>query len=164
VALDQIQEIYNEFAPNRTFYFEFLEDEFNKLYKTEIRMGQLFGIFGSVTILISCIGLFGLVSYSIEMKIKEIGIRKVFGATVPGLVFAFSKEFTSAVLWANLFTWPVVYLVMDRWLQNYAYRITMGPDVFILAALVTQFVALVTVSFKSIKAASTNPVEPLKYE
>jgi putative ABC transport system permease protein len=109
-------------------------------------------------------GLFGLASSAAEQKTKEIGIRKVFGATVRGIVFSLSKELTQGVLMANLITWPVVYLVMNRWLRNFAYRINLGLDVFIFAALLTLTTALLTVSFKAVKAASANPVDPLRHE
>ncbi len=117
-----------------------------------------------MAILISCLGLFGLASYSAEQKTKEIGIRKVFGATVPGIVLSLTKEFTQGVLMANLITWPIAYFVMNRWLQNFVYRINLNLDVFIASALLTLFTALLTVVFRAFRAASADPVEPLRYE
>ena len=134
------------------------------MYQSEIQMGYVFSFFGVLAICISCMGLFGLASSAAEQKTKEIGIRKVFGATVSGIVFSLSKELTQGVLLANLITWPIVYIVMNRWLRNFVYRINLGLDVFVFAALLTLSTALLTVAFKAVKAASANPVDPLRHE
>jgi ABC-type antimicrobial peptide transport system permease subunit len=163
-TLKKIENIFKKFTPSHPFYYEFLDDAFYELYQAEIQMGYIFSFFGVIAICISCLGLFGLTSYTIEQKTKEIGIRKIFGATVRGIAFSLSKEMTQGVLIANLITWPIVYLVMDRWLQNFAYRINLGLDVFILSGLLAQFIALMTIALKTVRAAATDPVEPLRHE
>jgi len=164
VALQKIENIFKKFAPSQPFYYEFLDDAFYELYQAEIQMGYIFSFFGVIAICISCLGLFGLASYTIEQKTKEIGIRKIFGATVRGIAFSLSKEMTQGVLIANLLTWPIVYIIMDRWLQNFAYRINLGLDVFIFSALLAQFIALMTIILKTVRAAATDPAEPLRHE
>lgn len=163
-ALKKIEGTFKRFAPSHPFYYEFLDDAFSELYQAEIQMGYMFSFFGVIAIFISCLGLFGLASYTIEQKTKEIGIRKIFGATIRGIAFSLSKEITQGVLMANLLTWPIVYIVMDRWLQNFAYRINLGLDVFILSALLAQIIALMTIALKTFRAAATDPVEPLRHE
>jgi len=163
-TLDRVESIYREFSSHHAFYYEFLDDSFQEIYLSEIQQGYVFSFFGVVAILISCLGLFGLASYSAEQKTKEIGIRKVFGATVPRIVFSLMREFSQGVLMANLITWPIAYFVMSRWLRNFAYRTNIGLDVFIASALLTLFTALLTVVFRAVRAASANPVEPLRYE
>ena len=163
-TLNRIERIYKEYAGHQVFYFEFLDNSFREIYVSEIQQGYVFSFFGVVAIMISCLGLFGLVSYAVEQKTKEIGIRKIFGATVPGIVLSLSKEFTQGVWLANLFSWPVAYVFMNRWLQNFVYRINLGLDVFIATALLTSSMALLTVLFRAVRAASADPVEPLRYE
>ncbi len=163
-ALNRIEDTFKRYAPSHPFYYEFLDDAFSELYQAEIQMGYIFSFFGVIAICISCLGLFGLASYTIEQKTKEIGIRKIFGATIRGIAFSLSKEITQGVLMANLLTWPIVYVVMNRWLQNFAYRINLGLDVFILSALLAQFIALMTIALKTVRAAATDPVEPLRHE
>lgn len=163
-TLEKVEGTFTKYAPGQPFDYEFLDDTFQHMYQSEIQLQYVFSIFGALAICISCMGLFGLASSAAEQKTKEIGIRKVFGATVSGIVFSLSKELTQGVLMANLITWPVVYLVMNRWLRNFAYRINLGLDVFIFAALLTLTTALLTVSFKAVKAASANPVDPLRHE
>ena len=163
-TLERVESIYEEFSPHHAFYYEFLDDAFQEIYLSEMQQGYVFSFFGVVAILISCLGLFGLASYTAEQKTKEIGIRKVFGATVPGIVLSLTKEFTQGVLMANFITWPIAYFVMSRWLRNFVYRTNLGLDVFIASALLTLFTALLTVVFRAVKAASADPVEPLRYE
>lgn len=163
-TLKRVENIYREFSPHHSFNYEFLDDAFQGIYLSEMQQGYVFSFFGVVAILISCLGLFGLASYAAEQKTKEIGIRKVFGATVPGIVLSLTKEFTQGVLMANLITWPIAYFVMNRWLQNFVYRINLGLDVFIASALLTLFTAMITVVFRAVRAASADPIEPLRYE
>ncbi len=113
---------------------------------------------------IACLGLFGLASFSAEQKTKEIGVRKVLGASVSGITFLLTKEFTRWVLVANLVAWPVAWVVMNSWLQGFAYRTQIGWPVFLLSGLLALGIALITVSYQSIKAATLNPVDSLKYE
>ena len=127
-------------------------------------MSQIFSYFTFLAILIACLGLFGLASFTAEQRTKEIGIRKALGASVSEIIFLLSKEFTRWVLVANIIAWPLAYFAMNRWLQNFAYRINIGIGTFILAALLALVIALLTVGYQAIKAARANPVEALRYE
>ena len=133
-------------------------------YKSEIKLSQLLILFTMLSVFIACIGMFGLVSLLTQQKTKEIGIRKVLGASVSSIVFLLSKEFTKWVLIANIIAWPVGYSIMNRWLQNFNYHIEIGVDFFILAAIIALLIAVFTVSSQAIKAAVSNPVEALRYE
>jgi putative ABC transport system permease protein len=146
------------------FEFRFVDDDFNLAYTNIERMGSLADVFTLVAIFIACLGLFGLASFTAEQRSKEIGIRKVLGASMPGIVVLLSKEFTKWVLIANVIGWPLAYLVMHRWLQNFAYRVEIGIEIFILSGLAALFIALLAVSYKTIKAATANPADSLRYE
>jgi putative ABC transport system permease protein len=163
-TLPLIEQAFKKFNPPFPFYFEFLEDTFGNLYQTETLMGWLFNAFAFSAVLISCIGLFGLASYSAEHKTREIGIRKIFGASLPGLVFRMSREMTSCVLLANIIAWPVVYLMMKKWLENYVFQTNLGLGIFLVSGLFTLFLALLTAGSKIIKIAEANPSDALKYE
>ncbi len=164
LTLAFIKKTFVKLAPQDPFAYTFLDDEINRLYQSEDRLGKMLLYFTVLAIFISCLGLFGLASFSAQQKTKEIGVRKVLGATMPGIVYMQLKEFCKLVLLANIVAWPISYLVMNNWLQNFAYRTGMGIAPFIQAGVLAMAIALFTVSYKSMKAASTNPVEALKYE
>ncbi len=124
----------------------------------------LVGGFSALAVFIACLGLLGLISYAAQRRTKEIGIRKVLGASVPGIVAMLSKEFTYLVLAANLIAWPVAYFAMRSWLDDFAYRIDLGPGVFVLGGVLALLIAWLTVSYQAIRAARANPVEALRYE
>jgi putative ABC transport system permease protein len=163
-TLPLIEQVFKEYNPRDPFYFEFLEDSFSNLYREEVLMGWLFNAFGFSAVLISCIGLFGLASYSTEYKTKEIGIRKIFGASVSGLVFRLTRELMSCVFLANIIAWPIVYLIMQKWLENYAWRVPLGLGLLLLSFAFTLFLVLLTSSSKIIKIAEADPVDSLRYE
>jgi putative ABC transport system permease protein len=163
-TLAYIKSAFEKYAPGHPFSFEFLDDAFNRQYSSERQLGSLFNWFSIVSIFISCLGLFGLASFITEQKTKEIGIRKVFGATVPGIVRLTAREFIKWVAVANFIAWPIAYVVMRFWLQEFAYRVSIGPMIFGLAATLTLFITLATVSYHSLRAAHTNPVDSLRYE
>jgi putative ABC transport system permease protein len=163
-TLLRIERIFKRFAPEYPFQYEFLDEAFNRLYQSERQMGRLFNVFGFLAVLISCLGLFGLASYTAEQKTKEIGVRKVLGASVSEIILLLSKEFTRWVLIANVIAWPVCYFIMNRWLQNFAYKTRIGIETFMLSGMIAFFIALLTVSYQSVKAAQANPAESLKYE
>jgi putative ABC transport system permease protein len=144
--------------------YTFLDDRLNALYRNEARMMEMFGYFSLLAIFIACLGLFGLSSFTTETRTKEIGIRKVLGASLSKIVTLLSKEYTKWVLVANIIACPVAYFTMDRWLNNFAYRVSIGWTVFILTALLTFVITLFTVSYQSIKAALGDPAEALRYE
>ncbi|MFQ5638926.1 MAG: ABC transporter permease [bacterium] len=126
-------------------------------------MGRLANVFASIAIFIACLGLFGLASFAAEKRTKEIGIRKVLGAPVMALISMLTKEFTRWVVLANLFAWPLAWIAMNQWLQNFAYRIEISWWVFVLAGSLALVIALLTVSTQAIRAALANPVESLRY-
>lgn len=163
-TMDEINDITQKFAPDYPFACWFLDDSYNQLYQSELRTGKIFKSFAFLAILISCLGLFGLASFTVEQRTKEIGIRKVLGASIFGIVVMLSKEFTKWVIVANIFAWPIAWYAMHNWLQNFVYRIEIGYSVFILASGIALIIALFTVSSQAIKAAVANPVESLRYE
>ena len=152
------------FSPNSPFGYFFLDDDFEKMYRSEMRLGKTFASFTVLAIFIACLGLFGLASFTSEQRTKEIGVRKVLGASVSNIVFLLSKEFSKWVLIAGLIAWPVAYYAMSHWLQSFAYRVSVSIWVFLLSTVMAMLVAVVTVSFKAVKAAIANPVEALRYE
>ncbi|MFQ5752756.1 MAG: ABC transporter permease, partial [bacterium] len=163
-TLKFMQNTWETFAPGVPFEYSFLDEDYERLYHNEQRTGKVFTFFSSLAILIACLGLFGLASFAAEQRTKEIGIRKVLGASVVGIVLMLSKEFTKWVLLANILAWPVAYYLMNNWLQNFAYRINIGGTIFIFSAILALAIAVLTVSFQAFKAAVANPVDALKYE
>lgn len=163
-TLNYIQRTYGKFNPGYPFEFTFLDDEIDKLYNDERRTLKIFNYFAFIAIFISCLGLFGLAAFMAQLRTKEVGVRRVLGAPIPNIVLLLSKEFLALVVVANIFAWPIAYLVMDKWLHNFAYRTTPGYLTFILSALLALVIAFTTVIYQSIKAATINPVDALKYE
>ncbi len=163
-TLAAAQRINARFDPSHPFEYNFLDERLNDFYVADRKVGRLFGIAAGLAILIACLGLFGLASYTAAQRTKEIGIRKVLGASVAGILSLLSKDFVKLVVVANVIAWPVAWYAMNRWLQDFAYRINIGWWVFALAGSMALLVALLTVSTQAIKAALTNPVEALRYE
>ena len=163
-AISSVQNIWEKINPNHPFEFSFLDDEFNQLYKSEQNFARLISGFTWLAIFIACLGLFGLASYMTEQRTKEIGIRKVLGASVGNILFLTTKQFIILILLANIIAWPLAYFFMNNWLKDFAYRINIGFETFIAAAFLTLFIAFLTVSYQAIKAAVTNPVKSLRYE
>lgn len=162
--VDKVQQSWERFFGGNPFNFFFLDDHFNDQYLAEQRLGNIIAIFSSLAILIACLGLFGLASYMVTIRTKEIGIRKVLGATTTGLVSLLSKDFLFLVLLAMLIASPLAWWLMDAWLENFAYRINIQWWVFALAGLISVGIAFITVSLQSVKAALANPVEALRSE
>jgi putative ABC transport system permease protein len=163
-AIGYIESIWKKFAPGYPFNYRFLDEALDGLYRSEQRIGTILKYFSTLAIFISCLGLFGLASFMAEQRTKEIGIRKVLGATVSNIVLLLSKEFSKWVLWANIIAWPVAYYAMNRWLQSYAYHINITLWSFLLAAGLALIIALLTVCYQATRAALTNPVDSLRYE
>ncbi|NIO19651.1 MAG: hypothetical protein GTN76_02595 [Candidatus Aenigmarchaeota archaeon] len=159
-----IESKWAEFDSQYPLEYVFVDEQFDSLYRTEERLGQLFGYFTVLAIVIGCLGLFGLTSFTAEQRTKEIGIRKVLGASVTGIIMLLVREFTKWVMLAVLIAWPVGYFVMKTWLQNFHYRISLAVDTFLLAALLALVISIITVSYQSIRAALANPADSLKYE
>ncbi len=142
----------------------FLDTDFEQQYRSDEQVGRIFGIFTVLGLFIACLGLLGLASFTAESRTKEIGIRKVLGASVTGIVFMLSKQFTKWVLLANVIAWPVAYYIMSRWLKNFAYRADINILIFVISGLLVLAIALLTVSFQSIRAATADPADSLRYE
>ena len=163
-SIAHIQDTWSKFNPEYPFEYYFIDETFDRTYQSEAKLQTLFGYFSLLSIFISCLGLFGLAAFAAERRTKEIGVRKVLGATVSNIVFLLSKEFTMWILIANIVAWPVAFFAMNSWLQNFAYRTEIGWEIFIISGLAALVIALSTVSFQAIKAALANPINALKYE
>ena len=150
--------------PGHPFEYFFLDTDFDRQYRADEQVGSVFGIFTLLGLVIACLGLLGLASFTAESRTKEIGIRKVLGASVGGIVLMLSRQFTKWVLLANCIAWPVAYYFMFRWLKNFAYRASLGIWPFVLSGAFAVLIAFLTVSYQSIKAAISNPIDSLKYE
>jgi putative ABC transport system permease protein len=162
--VDNVQRQWMAFSGGHPFRAYFLSDKLEGYYREDQAIGMLFGIFAAIGVFISCLGLLGLATFATEQRTKEIGIRKILGASSPGLVGLLSREFIKLVLVANLLAWPVAYVAMQRWLENFAYRVTLGAEVFLTAGALALLVALFTVCYHTVRAAMANPVEALRYE
>jgi putative ABC transport system permease protein len=163
-TLSMIEQEFKKFSPNYPFEFSFLDDRLDNIYVTDKQSKQAFFYFSIIAIIIACFGLFGLAAFSAEQRIKEFGVRKVLGASVPGLFYLISKELTSWVIISNVVAWPIAYFLMKNWLQDFAYRVHLGLWIFIISSGVGFGIALLTVSYQSLKAALVNPIECLRYE
>jgi len=163
-TLSFIEEKWKMFCPTFPFEYKFLDNNLNQQYIAEEKIGKVFTYFSVLCVFIACLGLFGLAAYNAEQRTKEISIRKVMGASVSNIVLVLLKEFSTWVLLANIIAWPVAYLVLGKWLQNFAYSIDQSILTFIIAGITALIIALFTVSFRAVKAAQTNPAEALKYE
>lgn len=163
-SLDIIKSEVTKFSPNTNFSYEFLDDKFDAMYRTEIRFGKIVGWFTLIAIIIACLGLYGLAAFSAESRIKEIGIRKVLGATVSNIVALLSKDFIKLVVIGFVIAIPIAWYSMNQWLADFAYRIEIGPLVFIVAGLAATVIAFLTVSWQSVQAAVANPVDSLRSE
>jgi len=159
-----VKDKWQELFPEYPFDYFFLDVSFDRQYRAEERVGKTFAMFTFLGLFIACLGLLALASYAAERRTKEIGIRKVLGASVGSIVQLLSREFMILVALANLIAWPVAYYAMSKWLENFAYRISMGWKTFLLAGLLTFLIALATVSYQSIRAALANPTDSLRYE
>jgi putative ABC transport system permease protein len=163
-AIALIQKLWQENFPGHPLQYQFLDDHFKEVYRTDAQITQMVGILAFLAILISCLGLFGLASYSAERRIKEIGVRKVLGASMSSIVALLSKHFIKLVLIANAIAWPMAWYTVNHWMQDYAYRLPMTWWVFVLSGIAALAIALITVSFLAMKAAAANPVESLRTE
>ena len=163
-SLSVLEKTWKKLNPNEPFEYSFLDQDFQKNYEAESRQASLINYFTIIAIIISCLGLFGLATFTAEQRTKEIGIRKVLGASVQGLVALLSKDFLRLVLIAVIIASPLAWYVMNKWLQNFAYQTSIGWQVFALTTLIAVVIAFVTISFQAIKAAIINPVKSLRTE
>jgi len=163
-TIKKLESIWKSNFPEYPFELHFMDSDFENLYETEQRTGKVFNYFTILAIIICCLGLFGLASFTTEQRTKEIGVRKVLGASVAQIVGLLSSSYLKWVLIANLIAWPAAWYIMNKWLENFAYRIKINPLLFLLAGAAACSVALLTVSIQTVKAANSNPVKALKWE
>ncbi len=163
-TLKFIKEKTKFFSPGLPFSYSFLDSEVQSMYNSEMKTGKLIGYFSFFAIFISCLGIFGLASFMAKKRTKEIGIRKVVGASVPGIVYLLNKQFAQWVFLANIMAWPLAYYVMSKWLSNFAYRTNIDIWIFLFAGLLAVVIAIGTATFQSVKVACLNPVSSLRCE
>ena len=163
-SISYIQKVWQKMIPSYPLDYFFLDASFEQMHTADKKMGEIFSLFSILAILVACLGLFGLASYTAEQKTKEIGVRKILGASVPTIYLLLSKEFLKWVALANIIAWPVAYYAMHKWLQNFAFRAVIGWEIFLVSAGAALVISVITVSYQSIKAAVANPVDSLRYE
>jgi ABC-type antimicrobial peptide transport system permease subunit len=163
-ALAKVENVIKSDNPGFPFEYKFVDEQFDQFFKTETLIGKLATVFAILAIFISCLGLFGLAAYTAERRTKEIGIRKVLGASAKGLAGLLSADFLKLVTLSCLIAFPVAWWMLNDWLRGYEYRIQINWSIFLIAGLLALFIALLTVSFQAIKAAMANPVESLRSE
>ena len=163
-SIQILKNMWKKYGSGNPFEYHFLDQTIGQLYASEKRMGKIFLDFAFLAIFISCLGLFGLASFTAEQRTKEIGIRKVLGASAGNILLNLSKDFSKWVLAANVIAWPVAYFTMHKWLQNFAFKTDIGLWVFVLSAAFSLAIALITVGYQSVKAALANPADSLRHE
>ena len=163
-SISMLKSTWNSFTNETPFNYSFLDQNIEQQYTTEYHLGKIFLIFSIFAIFIASLGLLGLTAFITEQSTKEIGIRKVLGASVPEIVFLLSKEFAKWILLANIIAWPAAYYIMNTWLQNFAYKTSIGIWIFLISGIAALFIALLTISSHTIKAATANPIRSLRYE
>jgi putative ABC transport system permease protein len=163
-TIGHIQKTWQEMVPSYPLDYFFLDESFEQMHISDKKMSEIFSIFSILAIFVACMGLFGLATYTAEQKTKEIGVRKILGASASSIYLLLSQEFLKWVALANIIAWPVAYYAMNKWLQNFAFRITIGWEIFLVSGCVALAISLMTVSFQSIKATTTNPADSLRYE
>lgn len=163
-AIAVTEELWDRYNPAYEYKYTFMEENFDEMYREDIRTGTIFNIFAGIAILISCLGLFGLVTYTAETKIKEIGIRKTLGASVSSIVMLISKDFMVLVALSFFISFPIAWWIMNKWLSNYAYSVGIPIWIFILSALIALFIAALTIWFKALRAAKANPIKAIATE
>jgi ABC-type antimicrobial peptide transport system permease subunit len=163
-VITQVNTSYKKIFPDGIFEYNFLDQQLDALYKSEIRLFSLFKIFSVLAMLISCLGLWGLITFAAQQRVKEIGIRKILGASVPNLVSMLAKDFIILVCIAIVIAAPLAYWGIHKWLQDFAFRINIGWTAFVIGGAAAILIALITVSFQAIRAAIVNPVKSLRTE
>jgi putative ABC transport system permease protein len=163
-ALTKIQAIWKTFMPDNPFEYQFLDQQYDELYKTDQTIGKVFSVFTFLSITVACLGLLGLAMHTAERRTKEIGIRKVLGASVQNVVAMLSIDFLKLVLVASVIAFPVAWYAMNNWLQDFAYKTDISWWIFAISTGIVMVIALATISFQSLKAALNNPVKSLRSE
>jgi putative ABC transport system permease protein len=163
-TLERMEQTWLKVAPHLPFTYNFLDEEFDQLYSDVENLGAILKYFTVIAGFIACLGLFALSSFAAGKRTKEIGIRKVLGSSVGDILFLLNKDFLKIILLANVIAWPISWVLMNSWLENFPYRVGLSWSTFVLSGLLTLFVTLVTVSFQTLKASFTNPSNSLRYE
>jgi putative ABC transport system permease protein len=163
-TIADVEKVWNEVAPQRPFIYSFLDDTFNRQYHSDELFGQLFTVFAGLAVFIACFGLFGLTTYTVEQRAKEIGIRKVLGASVVNIVALLSKDFMKLVVIAIVIATPVAWYVMNSWLADFAYRISIGAFMLVVPAIVLVLMSISVVAVQAFRSATTDPVRSLRSE
>ncbi|OGU55385.1 MAG: hypothetical protein A2V66_04185 [Ignavibacteria bacterium RBG_13_36_8] len=163
-VIENIKTTWEDMAPGQPFGYHFMNESFNDMYSAEIKVSEIFGMFAMLAVFIGCLGLFGLSAFTAERKTKEIGIRKVHGATVKSVVILLSKEFAKLIVLSFIIAAPIAYYLMNAWLEDYAYKTNLNIWTFVLSGLLAMLIALITVSYHAVKAGMSNPIKSLKYE
>ena len=163
-TMQSIKKVWEQAFPDYVYEYKFLDDKIENFYKQESQLSQLYKIFAAIAIFLSCLGLYGLASFMAVQRIKEVGIRKVLGATAGNIVYLFSKEFIILIAIAFVIATPIAWYYMHQWLQDYAYRINISWWLFAAGGIAAIIIALTTISFQAIKAAMANPVNSLRSE
>jgi hypothetical protein len=163
-SIAAVEGVWRTINAEYPFVYRFFDEDFDRMYRADEQEGKILKIFACLAIVIACLGLFGLASFTAEQKTREIGVRKVLGASTPGIVALLSKEFVKLVLIANALAWPAAYFIMRNWLQQFAYKTNIAWWLFAAAGAGALLVAMLTVSFQALRAAQTDPVKALKYE
>jgi putative ABC transport system permease protein len=155
---------FKKYAPGDLFQYTFVDEKLNELYHSEKRMGSIFRYFTALAIVISCLGLLGLASFNTQRRTREIGIRKVLGASTGKITRMFIKDFIKWILLSNMISWPLAWYAISHWLQDFTYKVNLGIVIFVISGILSVFVALITIIFQCLKAASVNPAHSLKQE
>jgi ABC-type antimicrobial peptide transport system permease subunit len=163
-AIASLEDTWKRINPDFPFEYHFLDENYEALYKSEQRLSSILNYFTFIGIFVSCLGLIGLASYTAERRTKEIGIRKVLGASVMNIIRILSSEFLFLVIVSNIFAWPTAYYFLNLYLENFAYRININWNLFSIAGLLTLVIAMLTVCFQAVRAAVINPVDSLRNE
>ena len=163
-TITHIKSTWNKFTPDYPIEYNFMDESFRQMYKADDKLKSLLWIFTAITIFVACLGLFGLAAYAAERRRKEIGIRKVLGASVQGVVVLLSKEFIKLVVISLLIASPLAWYFMNKWLDDFAYRIDISVWIFVIAGIMSIAIAMLTVGFQAVKAALSNPVKNLRSE
>ncbi len=159
-----ISDTWNAHLDGQPVEYTFLDERFSNMYAAEQRLGSIFSVFATLSILVACLGLFGLASFTAEQRTKEIGVRKVLGASTGSIIMLLSKEFTKWVLIANLIAWPIAYFFLNQWLQGFVFRTEFTTAIFVVSGLLALLIAILTVTWQAVKAALSNPIDALRYE
>jgi len=160
----RVKHNWENFVSKQPLEYSFLDEDFENLYEAEQRSGKVFIIFSILAIFIACLGLFGLVSFSVSQRTKEIGIRKVLGSSILKIFLLLSKENIKLVIIASIIACPIAYFFVKNWLQNFYYRVDINPLIFIFTIVIISIIAIITISYHAITAATKNPAESLRYE